>query len=164
MLPPRRILLAGALVGLLVAGAVAGLAAAQPGALRIGNVRFVKSEVKGDNLTLDAIAYFSSLGGTSRDIRVEVYLYPQSTGLAEQRDDVHVGRVPAATTNEVRIPLHLAGFNASRPLSWSVDFLVFEDGLLTQEGHGNIGYRGGDIGSGRALDVAASVSAFQRVP
>jgi hypothetical protein len=142
MLPKRRILLAVALVGLVLTGVAAGLAAANPGTLHIDEMRFMKTSAEGANVTIEAITYITSHGGTSRDVRIVAYLYPLGTGVAEIRESVHVGHVAGQATTEVLIPLRLPGFNATHAGSWGVDFLVFEDGLLTQQGHGTIGYHG----------------------
>jgi hypothetical protein len=164
MQPRHRFLLATGLAALVATSVAIGIAAATPGVLHVEEVRFLKARQEGGNLSLDAISYITSQGGTSRDVRVVAYLYPQATGIADQRVDTHVGRVAGGGTEEVTIPLRLVGFDPDRAGSWAVDFLIFEDGLLTQKGHGAIGYHGPPAFEERGLlsSLDASAGPFQR--
>lgn len=90
--------------------------------------------------TLDALVYLSSRGGCSRDVKIVVFLRPVASGIAADKRVVDVGKLGCEKTVEVRAPLRIAGFDLTAPGSRVVDFLIFEDGLLTMKGQGRIGY------------------------
>jgi len=161
----RRLLTALAIAAIAGTALTAAVATAQPGALRVEQVRFVKATFDGDNLTLDAVLYLTSIGGGSRDVRLVAYTYPKATGIADERQEVHVGRVASQRTSEVRVTLHIPGFDPRSSAGWTVDFLIFEDDLLTQQGHGTIGYRGELLHPARlvAEDLDASAGPFEAV-
>ena len=173
MQPPRvspRIHVAAAILAVL---ALAGVALVASGAREVGvqQAYFVAAEPEGDRLNLTARLFVTNHALTRSDgLSVTVFVVPTHSGLASYTTRVDVGTLEGRTTNEVTVPIVIPQFNASR--SYRVDFLVFEDGLLTQKGAGNVGW-GGGYWSGDAdgsmtrhavaEGLSASAPSFERV-
>lgn len=139
---PRLYALAG-IVALVVLGGVAFAATrAEGGDVDVQQAYFVSAEPAGEQLNLTARLFVTNDGrGASDALSLAVFVVPVQSGLASYTTRVDVGVIPARTTSEVTVPVVVPGFNTTR--SYRVDFLVFEDGLLTQRGSGTIGWGGG---------------------
>lgn len=162
---PRVYLLAGGIAVLLLGG-IAFAASAQGGSLAIEQAYFVAAAPSGADLNLTARLFVTNHGhGESGPMDVTVFVVPQQSGLASYTTTRHVGAIAARTTEPVSIDLIVPRFNDTR--NYRIDFLVFEDGLLTQRGVGSIGWNGGYDGDGRQLYAADSLVAgapsFQKV-
>lgn len=172
---PRLYVFAG-LVAVVLLGGVAFAANAGPGGdVGVKQAYFVAAEPSADRLNLTAQLFITNDGfRRSEGLAVTVFVVPTHSGLASYTTRVDVGALPAHTTNEVTIPVVIPGFNATR--SYRVDFLVFEDGLLTQKGSGSIGWGGGHwsadslyeggglVGREASMDgVSVSSPSFERV-
>lgn len=76
----------------------------------------------------------------SGHLSITVFVVPQRSGLSSYTTKLDVGAIAGRTTDEVRVPVTIPRFNATE--SYRIDFLVFEDGLLTQRGSGSVGWGG----------------------
>ena len=169
----NRLLLSAGILVVLVLGGVAFAASATGGEVGVQQAYFVTAEPAGEQLNLTARLFVTNHGLTRSDaLSVTVFVVPTHSGLASYTTRVDVGTLSSRTTEEVTVPIVIPAFNATR--SYRVDFLVFEDGLLTQKGSGSIGWGGGYFNEGASWDSATaskavaeglSVSApdFQRV-
>ncbi|MGQ0534497.1 MAG: hypothetical protein ACT4PT_00290 [Methanobacteriota archaeon] len=165
----RKILFASGVIVLALGGAAAAAhELREPGRVDIQRAFFLEESREGTNLTLSAILFVTCEGGSSTPIRLVTFVVPRATGIAGDRSAVDVGRISCGETREIAVPIRVAGFNATAPGSWAVEFLVFEDGLLTMEGHGNVGtrpYYVDDVdraGSKASLAVEAEAPSFDR--
>lgn len=173
MASPRVYLVAGILV-VAVLGGVAYVATGSGQEVGVQQAYFVAAEPDGDRLNLTARLFVTNHGLTRSDaLSVTVFVVPTHSGLASYTTRVDVGTLASRTTQEVTVPIVVPGFNASR--SYRIDFLVFEDGLLTQKGAGHLGWGGGyyvaDTGSTAAYaskdavmeGLSAAAPSFERV-
>ena len=155
---PRLYLFAG-LVAVVLLGGVAFAASQLPGGGDVGveQAYFVAAEPAGDQLNLTARLFVTNDGrGASDRLSVSVFVVPTHSGLASYTTRVEVGTIDGRATEEVTVPVVVPSFNATR--SYRVDFLIFEDGLLTQKGSGTIGWGGGHW-SGSSFDEATLAKA-----
>lgn len=173
MQSPRVYLVAGILV-LAALGGIAYVATGSEHEVGVQQAYFVAAEPDGDRLNLTARLFVTNHGLTRSDaLSVTVFVVPTHSGLASYTTRVDVGALDRRTTEEVTVPIVVPGFNASR--SYRIDFLVFEDGLLTQKGAGHLGWGGGAYYDGAvesggyatkemAMDgLSASAPSFERV-
>lgn len=168
MQSPRVYLAAGLLVVLLSVGGVAYVATGSGHEVGIQQAYFVAAGPDGAQLNLTARLFVTNHGLARSDpLSVTVFVVPTHSGLASSTMRVEVGSLAGRTTEEVTIPLAIPRFDASR--SYRVDFLVFEDGLLTQKGQGGIGWGAPyayDAGKGYAAQadgLSVSAPSFERV-
>lgn len=167
MQSPRILFAAGALALLLALGGVAYVATGSGHEVGVQQAYFVAAEPDGAQLNLTARLFVTNHGLTRSDaLSVTVFVVPTHSGLASYTTRVEVGTLAGRTTEEVTVPIVIPGFNASR--SYRVDFLVFEDGLLTQKGQGSIGWGGGyyayDAQGGYASKEAMSDGLLAQAP
>lgn len=159
-----RILAAFGLAGVLVVGALVWGVRAEGGDVEVQQAYFVAASPAGDDLNLTANLFVTNGALLASDrVAVTVFVVPHS-GLSTYTTRVDVGKIDARSTEQATIPIVIPQFNASR--SYRVDFLVFEDDLLTQRGSGSVGWGGGIwYEAGKLADEALSISApsFQRV-
>lgn len=140
--PKRLYVIAGGIAILGLAGIAFASTGGTDGDVGVQQAYFVTAEPAGDRLNLTASLFVTNAGLTrSDDLRVTVFVVPTHSGLASYTTRVDVGSLAGRTTQEVTVPVVIPDFNATR--SYRVDFLVFEDGLLTQKGTGSIGWGGG---------------------
>lgn len=129
---------------------------------------FVAASPAEGDLNLTASLFVTNAARrASDDVSVVVFVVPTHTGLSSFTTRVNVGAIPPGTTQQASVPVVVPQFNGSR--SYRVDFLVFEDDLLTQRGSGSVGWGGGgfyDV-SGKmdyaAEGLAVSAPSFSRV-
>lgn len=155
----RPWILVGVLTVLLLGGLAYGVRA-EGGGVDIQQAYFFSPEPAGSQLNITASLFVTNHGLTrSDDLAVTAFVVPNHNGLAAFTTRLDVGTVASRTTRQVDVALAIPAFNASR--SYRVDFLVFDDGLLTQRGSGSIGWGGHYAYDYAATDKALVAEAMQ---
>lgn len=159
MQQPKRIYVFAGVLALLGLGGIAfASTGGADGDVGVQQAYFVTAEPAGDRLNLTASLFVTNSGLTrSDDLAITVFVVPTHSGLATYTNRVDVGSLGGRTTQEVAVPVVIPDFNATR--SYRVDFLVFEDGLLTQKGTGGIGWGGGAFHADRGVSTKSTWSA-----
>lgn len=95
----------------------------------------------GGNVTVEAVLFMSNRGGGTADgLRVTTFVIPQRTGLAIDTTAQNVNPIRASRTSEVHLTFQIPKLNLTAPEGYTVQFLVFEESLLTLRGSGSVGY------------------------
>lgn len=168
MNPSLRPWIVPAFLGVLLLGGIAYGVRAQSAVVDVQQAYFLAPQPAGADLNVTASLFVTNHGFTRSDkLSVTAFVVPTQSGLASMTARLDVGSVAGRTTREVDLPLTIPQFNSSR--SYRVDFLVFEDGLLTQRGQGTIGWGGYyayDAAMGQSMvseGVQASAPSFNKV-
>ncbi len=169
---PRRALAFAAILAVLALAGVAYVASGSGHDVGVQQAYFVAAEPDGERLNLTARLFVTNHALTRSDaLSVAVFVVPMHSGLSSYTTRVDVGALASRTTSEVTVPIVIPAFNATR--SYRIDFLVFEDGLLTQKGSGSIGWGGGYWAGGDGIvlsdkamvgeGLSATAPSFERV-
>lgn len=150
-------------------GALAWSARAESGAIDIQQAYFVGAAPHDGDMNLTSMLFVTNDDrAASGHLSITVFVVPQRSGLSSFTTRLEVGEIGSRTTQQVSVPVTVPDFSPNE--SYRIDFLVFEDGLLTQRGSGSVGWGGGwqgstDLAAGEMRADALSVSApsFEKV-